>query len=105
MCFRLALRALLLAGRAPWLAFLRPRWGLAIGILLKTKEKKGCTMPMGRLPSLASSRPGQPALSRAAGIFRGRNRAFGGNGIAETGAKNLHEAGGQEAEKATDDGG
>jgi len=28
MCFRLALRALLLAGREPWLAFLRVRCGL-----------------------------------------------------------------------------
>lgn len=35
MCFRLALRALLLAGREPWLAFLRLRCGLdmvAVGL-------------------------------------------------------------------------
>ncbi len=30
MCFRLALRALLLAGREPWLAFLRVRWGFVM---------------------------------------------------------------------------
>jgi hypothetical protein len=30
MCFRFDFRALLLAGRAPWFDFFKPRWGLAI---------------------------------------------------------------------------
>jgi hypothetical protein len=30
MSFRFNRRALLLAGRRPWLAFFRPRWGFAI---------------------------------------------------------------------------
>ena len=33
MCFRFILRALLLAGRAPWLAFFKLRCGLAMGKL------------------------------------------------------------------------
>ena len=41
MCFRFALRALLLAGREPWLAFLRVRWGLVIGEKLLELDGNG----------------------------------------------------------------
>ena len=76
MCFRFALRALLLAGRAPWLAFLRPRWGFAMvggllgglwggltGGVVDRPQRSGpasgpeatgterCTMPAPALPS------------------------------------------------------
>ena len=110
MCFRLALRALLLAGREPWLAFLRFLWGLDIRSLQAGSRGEGLDGVVEQTTTLPCSLPrfyGCDWLGAgiSSGPSAGRPRLLGSpplgfQGLTHGGAEHVHKTRHEETEKA-----
>ena len=110
MCFRLALRALLLAGREPWLAFLRFLWGLDIRSLQTGSRGEGLDSVVEQTITLPCSLPwfygcDWPGTGSSSGPSAGRPRLlgsppFGFQGLTQGCAEHVHKARDEETEKA-----